>query len=138
MSDAEIATLSNDRPLVIISPQGGEGWKAGSVQDIMWVADSRIANVKLEYTIDNGVTWNEIVASTPAASGRYSWTLPDIPSKLCRVRVSDAACGGTIYETVAPFSIFTATDGLLAYYPFNGTAEDGSGNGNHGLVKLLI
>lgn len=26
-------------------------------------------------------------------------------------------------------------DGLVAYYPFNGNAEDGSGNGNHGTAK---
>ncbi|WP_141699533.1 hypothetical protein [Candidatus Marithrix sp. Canyon 246] len=26
-------------------------------------------------------------------------------------------------------------DGLVAYYPFNGNAEDESGNGNHGTVN---
>jgi hypothetical protein len=25
-------------------------------------------------------------------------------------------------------------DGLVAYYPFNGNADDESGNGNHGIV----
>ena len=25
-------------------------------------------------------------------------------------------------------------DGLVAYYPFNGNADDESGNGNHGTV----
>ena len=27
------------------------------------------------------------------------------------------------------------TDGLIAYYPFNGNANDASGNGNHGTVN---
>ena len=27
------------------------------------------------------------------------------------------------------------TNGLVAYYPFNGNANDKSGNGNHGLVQ---
>ncbi len=28
------------------------------------------------------------------------------------------------------------TDGLVAYYPFNGNADDGSGNLNHGVVPI--
>ena len=39
-----------------------------------------------------------------------------------------AECQVTVTETVAP------TDGLVAYYPFNGNANDESGNGNDGTV----
>ena len=30
---------------------------------------------------------------------------------------------------------YIPTDGLIAYYPFNGNANDESGNGNHGTVS---
>ena len=30
---------------------------------------------------------------------------------------------------------YVPTDGLVAYYPFNGNANDESGNGNHGTVN---
>ena len=28
-------------------------------------------------------------------------------------------------------------DGLVAYYPFDGNADDASGNGNHGVAKTI-
>ena len=31
---------------------------------------------------------------------------------------------------------YVPTDGLIAYYPFNGNANDESGNGNHGTVTV--
>ena len=33
---------------------------------------------------------------------------------------------------------YIPTDGLLAYYPFNGNANDVSGNGNHGTINGAI
>jgi hypothetical protein len=35
---------------------------------------------------------------------------------------------------VAPPTLAGLNDGLVAYYPFNGNANDESGNGNHGTV----
>ena len=33
---------------------------------------------------------------------------------------------------------YVPTDGLVAYYPFNGNANDASGNGNNGTVSGAI
>ena len=47
----------------------------------------------------------------------------------------------TLVLFVIPFGIsqelpsYVPTDGLVAYYPFNGNANDESGNGNHGTVN---
>ena len=47
----------------------------------------------------------------------------------------------TLVLFVVPFGIsqdlpsYIPTDGLIAYYPFNGNANDESGNGNHGTVN---
>ena len=47
----------------------------------------------------------------------------------------------TLFIFVIPFGIsqdlpsYVPTDGLVAYYPFNGNANDESGNGNHGTVN---
>ncbi|MBI2948157.1 MAG: LamG domain-containing protein [Verrucomicrobia bacterium] len=38
-------------------------------------------------------------------------------------------------QEVAPPSTFDFSKGLVAYYPFNGNANDESGNGNHGTVS---
>ena len=47
----------------------------------------------------------------------------------------------TLVLFVIPFGMsqdlpsYVPTGGLVAYYPFNGNANDASGNGNHGTVN---
>ncbi|RJP62245.1 MAG: M6 family metalloprotease domain-containing protein [Ignavibacteriales bacterium] len=76
--------------LILTSPNGGESWKAGTTQNITWTS-SNVANVKLEYTTNNGTSWSTIIESTPASAGSYSWTVPNTPSTNCKVRISDAS-----------------------------------------------
>ncbi|MCK9204540.1 MAG: hypothetical protein M0P58_08935 [Bacteroidales bacterium] len=69
------------------------------------------------------------------------------PCKTYRVMVCEytGAVGSEIYNTSTaiknPENVQTSgstiipTDGLLAYYPFNGNANDESGNGNNGVVN---
>ncbi len=91
--------------IVITAPNGGENWEVGSQQNITWASNS-VANVKIDYTNDSGTNWIEIIASTPAASGSYSWTIPNTPSTNCKVRLSDAANLSTKDESENLFSIF--------------------------------
>lgn len=74
--------------IAVTSPNGGEKWAAGTTQTITWSA-SGITNVKIEYTINNGITWNIITSSTPS-TGFYTWVqVPNTPSTNCKVRISD-------------------------------------------------
>jgi len=76
--------------VTVTSPNGGEQWIVGTTQNITWTS-SNVANVKLEYTTNNGTNWISILASTPASSGSFVWTIPNTPSTNCLVRVSDVA-----------------------------------------------
>src|SRR6185369_14050763 len=94
LNDAEITTLGNERPtLSVSSPNGGEVWKIGSEHDITWVVDDRVTAVKLETSCDNATTWQTIIDSTAGAAGRFGWTVPNVESNQCRVRVSPTAGG---------------------------------------------
>ncbi|MDD3460826.1 MAG: hypothetical protein PHW28_05975, partial [Mesotoga sp.] len=75
--------------LVISSPNGGEVLPVASVQNIKWLSHPSIANVKLEYTTNNGTSWNLISASTPAAAQQYSWNIPIAPTTSARIRITD-------------------------------------------------
>jgi hypothetical protein len=44
-------------------------------------------------------------------------------------------CATVIVLLTASIGLANLTDGLKAYYPFNGNANDASGNGNHGVEK---
>ncbi len=84
------ATLPQE--IVVISPNGGEGWAAGTSQDITWNSKD-VSFVKIEYTIDNGVSWTSIVEST-SSDGFYTWEqLPNGAASNCRIKISDAVDG---------------------------------------------
>jgi len=74
--------------VTVTSPNGGETWAEGSSHEITWTSTGTVGDVKIEYSIDNGTAWTEIIASTPN-DGSYNWTLPETPSVNCLVRISE-------------------------------------------------
>jgi len=74
-------------PLRLTSPIGNEVWLEGSAHYITWNCIVAVSTVKLEYTTDNGANWNYITTSA-SASGRYLWSIPNISSELCKVRIT--------------------------------------------------
>ncbi len=75
--------------LAIIKPNGMENFTIGEVDTIKWLSHF-VSDVKLEYSSNDGMDWNLIIASTSTFPGTYLWTIPNAPSTQCRVRVSDA------------------------------------------------
>jgi len=102
-----ISTFQNFRQSVsitITAPNGGESWAIGSSQNITWTYTGTIANVKLQYSTNNGGAWTDIIASTPN-TGTYAWTIPNAPSALCLVRVLNAANEAVYDVSNAVFTI---------------------------------
>src|SRR5215813_2796184 len=62
-------------PLVtVVAPNGGESLAGGSAQNITWTS-SNVANVRIEYTLDDGANWNVITSGAAASAGSFAWTL---------------------------------------------------------------
>lgn len=78
------------KTLSLTSPVGAESWAYGTTQRITW-ASTGVANVKLEYTTDGGVSFNTIVSSYNASAHLYTWAVPNIASNTCKIRISDAS-----------------------------------------------
>jgi hypothetical protein len=78
--------------IIVTSPNGGEEWKAEDIHNITWTAwnpYSTSGNVKIEYSINNGLLWNEIVTVPNTDIGSYSWTVPNTVSDSCLIMISD-------------------------------------------------
>lgn len=86
------------------SPNGGESWAGGSSHAITWSTTGAMEAVVLEYSLDDGGAWSPI-ATVPAASGSYSWTVPDLAASQARVRVSDAANASVVDASDAVFTL---------------------------------
>ncbi|NCS80159.1 MAG: hypothetical protein GW788_00225, partial [Ignavibacteria bacterium] len=96
------------KKVTITSPNGGEKWEAGSSQNITWTSDA-VDSVQIEYTIDNGVNWATLIASTPS-TGFYNWNpIPKTPSTNCKIRITDV---GNLYSDMSDvvFSILPETN----------------------------
>ncbi len=108
-SDANFTiTTPGTKLLNVTSPNGGEKWAAGLKQTITWNAVG-ISDVKIEYSVNSGLNWNTIVATTPS-TGFYTWNqVPNTPSTNCLVRITDAATGIVSDVSDNQFSITPAT-----------------------------
>lgn len=92
--------------ITVNSPNGGQTLQAGSTQKISWTS-SNAANVKLEYSTNNGLSWNKIVDSTPASTGSYDWKIPGALAAFCKVRISDVASNSRYDVSDKVFAINT-------------------------------
>lgn len=103
----------------LTSPNGGENWVVGSTHNITWT-QTGVTNVKLEYTTNNGTSWNQIVSTTPGTTGSYSWTIPNAVSTNCKVRITDVSNGLITDQSDAIFTISVATSAIYLDYPNGG------------------
>ncbi len=113
----QISVQNNQPALAVLSPAGGETWYTGFSKNISWSSVS-VENVKLEYSTDNGSSWNVISASTPASAGTFAWTIPAASSSQCLVKVSDVAGNALAAVNAVAFTIAPAPDIVI-------TAPDG-------------
>jgi len=114
--------------ITVTQPNGGEDWQADSPQAVTWTSSGPVGNVKIEYSTDNGSNWAEITAST-INDGDYDWTVPDLPSTQCLVRISEAGDGDPVDTSDAVFAI-----SVKSGYSFvsDGVWQDGAAAGLEG------
>ena len=103
--------------LQLIAPNGGENYRVGDICPIHWNWSGTIGSVKLEYSIDGGITWYSITNST-GNDGDYDWTIPNIPTTQCRTKITNLAdpncwdVSNTNFTVQRPaFSIFDPDNG---------------------------
>lgn len=92
VSDAVFSIVSphDSKSIMVTSPGSGENWETGSLHNITWTSTGGIGNVRIDFSLDNGATWMEVVSSVPN-TGVFEWPVPYIQSDRCRVRVTEAS-----------------------------------------------
>lgn len=119
-------TITPPTPIVnLISPNGGEQWGIGTNQTIFWNTNN-VANVKIEYSIDNGTNWIIINPLVPASANSYTWLVSAIPSSNGLIKVSDAANNAVNDISASVIEFYTPTSFLDLLTP-NGGEEYSAG-----------
>lgn len=98
-----------EEPLTITYPDGGESLTPGSTEYIQWDAVNTSGNFTLEYSTDNGTSWNNITTTSSNAS-LYEWTIPNDISGSCLVRITDG--NGANDQSDVEFSIANRVSGI--------------------------
>jgi hypothetical protein len=76
-------------PIEVLSPDGGEEWKAGSSHYITWETIESVGNLKIEYSKDYFLSDIHAIAANTTDSGSFLWqNIPNDPSTTVRVRIS--------------------------------------------------
>ena len=75
--------------VTVKKPNGGENWQGGTFEDITWDATGNIPYVRLEYSINYGMNWTLIADKIDTNLKKLSWSIPNVNSNYCYVRISD-------------------------------------------------
>jgi len=112
----------DDFKIALLSPNNREVLTTGASFKIQWSCVFS-GNVKLEYSVNNGSSWNVIANSVPAESFEYNWTIPSAYSSFCKVRITSVENPTLADESDGIFSILTSNPFYnvpeLTYYKFN-------------------
>jgi photosystem II stability/assembly factor-like uncharacterized protein len=96
-------TIQSSKVITVISPNGGEILDGGSQIEILWSSED-VEYVKLEYSINNGASWNSITDSTES-TGAYLWIVPNILTTQARIKISDISLPSIYDASDDPFRI---------------------------------
>ena len=113
-SDATF-TVNQSSHVIMVTPNGGQNWIAGTSQSIVYSLSGGVTTVRLEYSVNNGANWSTITNSS--TGGSYSWTVPNLPSTTCLIRATDVSNSCKTDESDA---VFTITSNLQVMTPNGG------------------
>jgi hypothetical protein len=106
-------------PVVLTSPNGGENWVGGTVQNITWNLQGTSNTFNLAYSTNNGSSWNNIATNLSNSTGIYAWTVPAMATNTnVLVRVMDAVTNCMQDVSNSTFTITAPTPALT--YPNGG------------------
>lgn len=132
-----IETSLSVSELTISHPNSGEILVKGQDYTITWNSSNVTGNIQIDLYKGGTEPENMLIqlAAATANDGEYPFSPTDIFEDGSDYYIGISAENGTVWDfSDAPFGIHTPdlAAGLVAYYPFNGNANDESGNGNNG------
>ena len=96
---------------------------SGETDTIKWNSGGA-EHVDIEYSVDNGATYQNIASNYPGDSSRYFWKVPSsiTPTRKAKIRLTDSYSGREVESinfTIKPWQLtrFMGTDGLELFEP---------------------
>lgn len=93
--------------LTLVNPNGGGVFGVGSSQNISWTSSGMVSAVDIYFSTNNGATWTTVALNEPNDSS-YSWTVPNVNSNQCLIKISESGDASVADSSNAVFSIGSA------------------------------
>ncbi len=106
--DYAVAYYAQERKIELTHPNGGELLDPGNVA-IKWYANGVDSLAKIEFSSDNGASWQTVINNQQLSAQNYTWGLPDIVSNQCLMKITS---GNNIAISASTFSV-----GTQIFYP---------------------
>jgi hypothetical protein len=97
--------------LRVLEPYEYDVWITGSVRFITWDG-TIITFLRIEFSSDDGGTWSTIVDGVEAAKGYYRWTVPDVQSDRCRIRLINSENAADTWQPISGLFSITGPSGV--------------------------
>jgi len=94
-----ISIVESNPQLSINYPSEGLKIEKGRIINIEWNSDF-IADAKIEFSSDNGINWTSITDSIPSGEETLAWTVPDIISAECIIKISSLKDGSIFTQNL--------------------------------------
>mgnify|MGYP006170420175 FL=1 len=111
MSD-NVFTIQAAQPL-LLTPNGGEVMDAGCAYNITWNPATLYTTVRIDYSSDNGFTWNNIITNA-TNNGTRSWTPPYTYSTNYLIKIANST---DLLNTDVSDAVFTVRNPIKVVYP---------------------
>lgn len=90
----------------LTNPNGGQSYTGCDNVTIGWAAGLNSGSYRIELSTDNGSTWTTVAnVNNTSSSVSYNWTVPNINSANCLIRVYDTADNTRMDQSTSTFSI---------------------------------
>ncbi len=99
-----IRVVTGDPSITLTAPLADSKWNGFTTNDITWDSEF-IADVKIEFSSDNGQTWEDITSSSSANTRSFAWPATNILSTECLIKISDVANPDISSITETPFTL---------------------------------
>ncbi len=113
----------------IVLPKENEYLVVGKKYTLIW-GQSGVNSVKIEFSSDDGITWQNVEEQV-IDTLQYKWTIPNSPSGVCKIKISDTQ-NPNVFDISDKFTIgFNAEyDYFSANQIFMWIGDNGSGSHN--------
>jgi hypothetical protein len=97
--------LSNT--VTLLAPNGGEAWHGLEERTVSWTKGAGVLSVDLQLSLNGGTVWHTIARELTGTS--VQWTVPNLASAQCRLRVVVHGMPQSFDASNASFSIAPST-----------------------------